>query len=176
MMYPPLPPAGAALVQSGTCDPYSYTDGGCWGAAPMCSFANICVAIPSYDVDVWVNDWSYWRPPWWLPLRPIFRCDAHDQASMHAFLHLQPGATSCSTCPLVYALFSCFPLSALLQCRPSWWRPPIPLPRPGGWGPIFWPKPPNWGPGKPWPGAWWPGHRCVHVCKIQCHPHSCHMA
>jgi hypothetical protein len=75
----PLPAClitGTVLVEEGgVCDPYSYAAAGCWGAAPMCSFAKVCVGIPDYGVDVWAGDWGYWKPSWWLPLYPIFRCE-----------------------------------------------------------------------------------------------------
>ncbi|KAF8057639.1 transferase [Scenedesmus sp. PABB004] len=120
----------------GECDPYAYADAGCWGAAPMCSFANRCIGVPSYDYlwdspfygdwgtpyydnwDYWGGGgggWGYYRPFWWRPLAPIW--------------------------------------------RPIWWAGPNWIGGGGWWRhPWYNPRPPGWRPGKPIPG-WRPGHR-----------------
>lgn len=60
--------AGVVMVPAGVsdsvmqCNPYDYYSAACWGAAPICSYANVCIGIDTYDYD-WAPDWddSY---PW----------------------------------------------------------------------------------------------------------------
>eukprot|EP00775_Hariotina_reticulata_P010832 gene10832-10989_t len=74
-------PEWVTLVQSGGfCDPYDYWQSACWGAAPICSYAGVCIAIPYYRNSLYVdNYYDYWGsydyycPIWWRPLRPIYR-------------------------------------------------------------------------------------------------------
>uniref|UniRef100_A0A383VFQ6 Uncharacterized protein n=1 Tax=Tetradesmus obliquus TaxID=3088 RepID=A0A383VFQ6_TETOB len=128
-----LVPAGSAdtVVQ---CNPYASA---CWGAAPICSFANVCIGINTYDyawVDNYWDDaypWGYYRPAWFRPLAPIYRPSWWRQP----YIHNHDGH------------------------RP-WWNP-----RPDGWNgghiPGGWRpghRPDSWAPKPSWkpPSGWKP--------------------
>lgn len=57
-----LLPAGVTLLLPGStnCDPYDQYAGSCWGAAPICSFANQCIGIPYYNYGWGLANDNYW--------------------------------------------------------------------------------------------------------------------
>eukprot|EP00775_Hariotina_reticulata_P012121 gene12121-12260_t len=69
---------GVTLVRPGSsCDPYDYVDSACWGVAPYCSYAGVCIGIPHYNdafsSNSWGPDWDYYCPVWWRPLPPVYK-------------------------------------------------------------------------------------------------------